>query len=403
MTLARKLLKLGGESADDPTVAYVLFRMAEERSAAAGSLPVAVEAIDGMDAGWVIDAWSRKSAAAERTVDSLWQARGAAGGPSAESVMAAALQLAETAVEADQYAMAGEVLEMLIAAARRARNGNLVRKLVERKKTLSQREKNFAAYQTACQMLASFPGNADAKLTAGRWLGLVKGRWDEGLPLLARCSDPMWSSLAQRDLAATTEPTKQLALADTWWQQAQKESGRDRSTVARKAVHWYDRAMENLAPLQKIQTNGRRLEALSTVGDPNASSVAGAVEEGNVALASNGTKLSGEKITDPEHLLHGTKSTTYSNCPCQWTITFGRTYRLQEIRLELYSPNTLSYHYAIATSADGKAYLPVTERTSDSTRPFEQILFPARSVKSIKLIGIASTHHNTLEVREFEA
>ena len=127
------------------------------------------------------------------------------------------------------------------------------------------------------------------------------------------------------------------------------------------------------------------------------------MEEGNVALASKGTKLTGEKITDPEHLLHGTKSTTYSDCPCQWTITFGRAYRLQEIRLELYSPNTLSYHYAIATSVDGRGYVPLTERTSHSKRPFDQIAFPARSVKSIKLIGIASTHHNTLEVREFEA
>ena len=136
---------------------------------------------------------------------------------------------------------------------------------------------------------------------------------------------------------------KQAQAMQEKMQQAQEELGRNRSTAARKAVHWFDRAMENLAPLEKIQTNRRRLEALSTVGDPEASSVAGAVEEGNVALASNGTKVSGEKISSPEHLLDGAGGpTTYSKCPCQWTITFGKAYRLQQIRFHLFATNKFS-------------------------------------------------------------
>ena len=70
----------------------------------------------------------------------------------------------------------------------------------------------------------------------------------------------------------------------------------------------------------------------------------------------------------------------------------------------MYGSSSICYRYGIATSADGKKYVPLAERTNDGKQAVEQIRFSARRVKSIKLVGMASTHPDKLFlVYEFEA
>jgi len=109
-------------------------------------------------------------------------------------------------------------------------------------------------------------------------------------------------------------------------------------------------------------------------------------------------------IGTPANLLDGVVSAYASQkCPCEWTIVLGKVYRLQEIRLHLYVPTTYSYHYGIATSSDGRKFVPLAERTSDRNAKFEQIRFEARPVVAIKVLGMASTRSKMFYATELEA
>jgi len=279
-----------------------------------------------------------------------------------------------------------------------------VHELSDREQAIRRLESAFATFQDAQAALANDPNDAEANLTAGRWHGFVKGDWQKAMPLLAKGSDVLLAQVAQDDLAQRTKPEAQAELADAWWNQCLKETGPTRSMAARRAVLWYNQALSNLTGLRRIEATKSRLEALSTVSDPDASSVPGAVEEGNVALASNGTTLNGEKIAAAEYLLDGDiDDLTVSKCPCDWTITFSKVYRLQEVRLYLRHPSKHSYHYAVATSPDGKSFSLLAKRTSGKDTEAQFLRFSARPVKAIRLMGIASTYESKLVVEEFEA
>ena len=173
---------------------------------------------------------------------------------------------------------------------------------------------------------------------------------------------------------------------------------------ARRSVFWYDQALASLAGLAKIEAEQGRLESLATVGDPEAAKVPGEIAEGDVALATKGATLVGVGVTNPQHLLDGTLAAYASaKCPCEWIIPLGKQYRLQEIRLHLYAPKSYSYHYAVATSPDGRRFVPLAERLSDRNATFEQLRFEARPVAAIKIMGIASTASKLLYATELEA
>lgn len=404
LALIRHLVKLSTEAGNDLVLRYVLLHMAEERACDAGQLALAIQAVDPIANTYDVDGWSLRIAVLDRVIDAAHKSRGTI--PFADAEVASAMALGNRAATEDAYPAALQIADTLVTAARRAKNAPLARQLAKWKDEIAKQEKGFAAYQKVRAEREADASNAEAALAVGRWLAYEKGRWDEALPHLAAGSDAALAQVAEHDLTGPAEPATQLLLADSWWQQSQRESGPARSAAARRAVHWFDQALPKLTGLSKLTAEKSRLEALSTIGDPNASAIPGAVEEGNVALSTRGAKLTGtNKITKPECLLDGVRSdVAYSACPFEWTIVLDKVYRLQEIRLYLYATSKFSYQYAIAVSSDGANFSPLDERTTSSTAELQQLTFPARAVKAIRLIGLSSTYpSNRVLSRELEA
>jgi len=133
------------------------------------------------------------------------------------------------------------------------------------------------------------------------------------------------------------------------------------------------------------------------------------VKSGNVALASNGTTVTGP-IHKPESLLDGKAvsgdGNTYAagNWPCEWYITFDKIYRLREIRMLLHDvSNQVYYQYVIETSVDGKTFAPLVDRSKGEWRSWQHIPFPPRPVKLIKLTGKFNSGNPFFHVVELEA
>jgi hypothetical protein len=97
-------------------------------------------------------------------------------------------------------------------------------------------------------------------------------------------------------------------------------------------------------------------------------------------------------------------SAASSPLPCQWTVSFKKTYQLQEIRFKLDERLQKNFfRYIVAVSADGLNFQPVAIRTQGQWFGWQQVRIPAQMVKAVRLIGVFANQGRRFEVDEFEA
>ncbi len=137
------------------------------------------------------------------------------------------------------------------------------------------------------------------------------------------------------------------------------------------------------------------------------------VQEENVALASNGTTVSGNfiNVNPSSDMIDGKTETNLrgihyaaGKLPAEWIVTFKEGYRLREIRLKLWDGDKRFYRYAIATSGNGRKYVPLVDRSQGEWRGWQVLIFPKpRKVKFVKILGLHNSAGPHFHVIEFEA
>ena len=165
-------------------------------------------------------------------------------------------------------------------------------------------------------------------------------------------------------------------------------------------------------------TGANNISARNDVSKKSAKTTHEIKRRENVALASNGTTVSGnfveEKWSKREwsscmidgktETKHGAGNYAAGKLPAEWIVTFKETYRLQEIRLKLWDNDKRFYQYAIATSVNGKNYVPLVDRSQGEWRGWQVIRFPKpRPVKFVKILGLHCNKGPFFHIVEFEA
>jgi formylglycine-generating enzyme required for sulfatase activity len=297
--LARKLLEDGQKDEAKRAEQFVLLRRAGEIACDAGDADVMLEAVDAIAAaGFNIQPIPLKSRLLKRLVE-----QGFSGGAGQISpVIASCVKFAEEAAAGGAVQEASDVLdaaqESLVEpkkqaqkASRAARTAaarvrNPADKAAREKKAaeaqtelegidasqsaladctkgLQQARREYEAIRAAQERLKTAPDDPDACLAVGRWHCFSRDEWEEGLKLLAKGSDEALKSLAAEELAS--KPSKaedKVARGDAWWELADKATGKARSAMRRRAGHWYQEAMPDLAPgLGKVKVEKRLAEA----------------------------------------------------------------------------------------------------------------------------------------------
>lgn len=239
--LAETLLYEGRETKDDPAGRYVLFREAYHLAARAGAVATALQATDELAAAFTIP----EAQLARMRVDLLKEAAATRGAPQQayRAVIDRALAALEDALERDDHATAVELLEAAELAGRRLKHVPTVATLRSRLDEARRRRTEFAAWQPYAARLAKNPTDAEACLEMGKYQALVKGRWDRGLPLLARGTGPL-AKLALAEQKSNPGADKLAHLAEQWRQQAREQKGALR---AHALLHAYDLYLRALA------------------------------------------------------------------------------------------------------------------------------------------------------------
>lgn len=253
LALAKRLIGVATDIRDDPAGQFVILDTARDLAIDAGDGATGLVAIDAMASGFAIDAWTEK-------VD--WLAKLAESAKNAEQRRGAATQtfeLAKVADDAAKFEIADRLCKLAISEGKKAAPFPLIKEMRLLSAEIETRLLAFKEYETASQKLAADSTNREANLTAGRYECFVVGNWVSGLQKLTAGSDASLQALATKDLAAPSDPERQVDVADGWQALAEGATGRAAANLHEHAADWYEKAVSKATGLLKAKAE-RRLE-----------------------------------------------------------------------------------------------------------------------------------------------
>lgn len=266
--LAGLLLQQGRESKDDASNRYVLYIEALGMAAHGGDAALTLQAIEEINRDYIIDAPDLKARSLAIVAQNV---------PTKEAgkdLVDLLQPLVSEAIEADNYEAARKLAEVVEVAARKSKVVALVTAAKKRQDEIVALHKSFSKQQAFLDRIKKDPADAEANLELGRYFALYKGRWERGLQHLAKGNDELLSGLAKADLNDPKDTKDQLILADRYWETSNKEKDPAQLQLQRRAMHWYEKALSNLAglnrtkALKRIDIVSARLAGVPATGGP---------------------------------------------------------------------------------------------------------------------------------------
>jgi hypothetical protein len=265
LRFARNLIRKAEESKEDLAGRFCLLKVAKEAALRGGDFGAALEAVDGLSAIFQIDSLEMKldvlTKAANRAASESEPGRSA---QSYGRIAREALALLDVAISTDKFAYARSSGKLAGDAAKNARDELLTKRVSDRIEVMERLAKAYAEVEKAIAVLEQAPDDAEASLAVGKYLCFTRGRWREGLPLLAGGSDAELKALAKRELEPPSQVTDRISIGDAWWDFSLKSEGDIRTAIQSHVAVWYRSAVGDLKGLarDKVEKRLREFEAL---------------------------------------------------------------------------------------------------------------------------------------------
>jgi outer membrane biosynthesis protein TonB len=297
LLLAARLLQPGRENRADPAAWFVLLREARDAAVRAGRPRLAVEAVDEIDRWFLIDAFAMKLQALAAIGESADPA-------ASRAVMKTALDQVEEAITADNPTAGQRLIDAAEAAGRKGKPDDKLTTLVAtHRRELETFQKVSRAVAAARETLKQTPSDADANLAVGKHLCLFEGRWDEGLPLLAKGGTGKAATIARHDLTAPVDVPAQVAVGDEWWALVSDYAGRDQRRLQERALAWYGLAVPKLTGQDQARLVERFVRAEVMAAAPNQRLIPGSffgrnVEDRILLLREGGGNMRSEEAVE---------------------------------------------------------------------------------------------------------
>jgi hypothetical protein len=239
LALAADLIRKARESKDKPAEQYVMLRVARDLAVQQGDAILAVLAVDELGKGFDVSVTTTKAEALERT---LRQAKTPA---AVALVTESILREAEKAADPQAYEALAPLVRQVEASLLKKCGPEMARLLLEQRNRFDDRRDLIRAGQAAVAVLETNADDPGANSERGRFEAMVREDWEKALPLLAKASQGAISESARRLAADAKDVAAQLAMADAWWDLAEKERRPTgyKAMLRTAAQHWYEQAL----------------------------------------------------------------------------------------------------------------------------------------------------------------
>ena len=251
LALCRQFVDQVPTYADDPAKQYVLLREARELAVNGGDLDLAFAVIDQTAKMFNFPADEYKVSAMTAAVDRATVPK--------EQLLAQYLRIADDALTRSDWDLAEPAAKLADRIDRASRNAASIERVKQTSLRVHDLRRELTKISAAFDKLRAHPDDPEACLLAGRYICFIKGAWEPGLPLLAKCSDPRLKELAEKDLARPSDTNGILEIADAWWDFPATPQTPARAAHQR-AAYWYEQAVPRLSGEAKARAQQRVAE-----------------------------------------------------------------------------------------------------------------------------------------------
>ncbi len=291
--LCEELLTLAGDPNESPDRRFVLLRLVAELACATSDAAVMLEAVDQIGATYDIRAADAKATMLLKMLGD---------GKNSSTVMAFLKAYQGVVVEAaedDNFDLAYRLSVEANALSDRPVGGKDFRQgIKDRHVTVERLQRQHALVEKAYVELQQDEHNAEACLTVGRWLCLVKDDWDRGLDYLARSSDDRLRKVALQELNGPPGDTAgHIALADEWWELAEQAEAESKYGLLSRARHWCTRIdPDSLGGLNRVKTERLAAEIDELMGELASTRIGLAGEPGTGQMGDSASATSSQDL-----------------------------------------------------------------------------------------------------------
>lgn len=246
-SLASQLLRVVDEERDVATRFYLL-QAAANLAAEAGGRDVAIRALTRMATEFEVDQQQLTLDAYERMAE---QAPPESLGPVIDCVMGAARE----ALDHDRFDKAEALAKQAIVGSRRAKDRDRQGTAVQILTDIRAERKSLERLQPFLDRLEEDPTDQAAAWEVGSQWCFRDGRWQQGLPYLARSSDPGIAAAAKAELQAGNNASAQVVAAQQWQKVMTEMAKGERTAVGQHAVELFMAALPALSGLAKVKVD----------------------------------------------------------------------------------------------------------------------------------------------------
>jgi hypothetical protein len=255
LELMGQVLAAARETKEDSAAQFEMLNLVREQAVALGQIKLAFQAIDELDRAFDVSASDLRLA-------SLEQAGKSSSAETKKEVIEYSVEMVDALMKQDRFDQAVPLSASAVALARGLRDAKLIREVGEQRKSLEALAQKFDRAKNAFAKLKSEPDNADANLSAGRYLTFVKLDWTKGLEHLAKGNDPSLVAAAKADLHFAATAAEQERVGEAWWVAGEAQKDADAKALCRaRSAYWYRQAVEGLAGLAKAKAQRRIKDA----------------------------------------------------------------------------------------------------------------------------------------------
>jgi predicted Ser/Thr protein kinase len=267
VAVAERLRGQADETRDNPLRRYALWQEARQLAIQAAATTLAIRISEDLARAFTVDGLALKAATlhgVDQVLANPGPALVASERPQRNHLLARqALDVMDAALGARKFNQAFDLLQLARQAENRAKEDGDLPLVTASMAELQALKPSFARLQQD-------PNDGVANFAVGRLLCLSEGRWQAGLPLLAKANDPLWQAAAKSELSQPADAAGHVAVGDAWKQLFDRNRGLNRSGLGRHARSWYDLALTELPPAKQRPV---LIRVLQIGGAPNLSRI----------------------------------------------------------------------------------------------------------------------------------
>ena len=258
--LVKKLLAAADVAGENPVDRYALLERARLLAAETGADTTALDIVEVTAREYRVDRPALKADTVRRLAAGVTEA------PNAERVARAAIVELPRWIAEGRFDAAGEAARAAVEASAQCDDAALRKRAISWETAVKEAPARRSEYEAAEKELQQQADDPGANTTAGRYLCLVLGDWEKGLPRLAKGTDPSLGQLAGRELRPPTIAAEQFALGTAWWSAAQAAESPAHEQMLRRAGAWYRTVQPELTDTLNDALVNRRLQTLAAAG-----------------------------------------------------------------------------------------------------------------------------------------